>query len=791
MQNIINKSFAKRLIFSTLLATIIIFVVAFGVFYVFSKDIIEKNATTNSKNILSITNLKIDNVLQQVETVVHNISKIHFNKNIHIDSLYQLTANVLANNPYIYGCAIAFEPSYYKQQGYYFSPYAYKDTDGSIKTKQLGNEKYDYFNMDWYATAKQKNAPNWSEPYFDEGGGQNYFCTYSVPIYDENNKFIGIFTADISLDWLTDMVSKMQHSEDSYTFIIDNKGRYIEHYIKERILNMTFFDAINSMTDTSLLHIGESMIAGKSGMGIIDNDGVPSYVFYAPVKRTNWSIAIVLPYDDVFGQIRNVNRIVLLIFAFGLLLLVLFGWKIVNHLVKPLSEFAISARHIATGNFNVKLPNITSNDEIKELSDAFCYMQKELANYIDDLRTTTANKEKIESELRIARDIQMSMIPRIFPPFPKRNDIDIYAILQPAKEVGGDLYDFFLEDDTLYFVIGDVSGKGVPASLFMAVTLSIYRSIATHLHSPEAIVTALNNTISENNDALMFVTLFVGALDLLTGEMLYCNAGHNPPVLATYNNDAQQQFMQLIPNLPIGLMHNYKYVGQRCNIQPHTKIILYTDGVTEAENADKQQFSNTRLIDAISTNNNKTSTQLVQSISHSINDFVQDTAPSDDITILIIDFDQTCSREYNKSITIQNRIEEILQLNDFINFIGNDNNLQPNKITAIQIAIEEAVSNVVKFAYPKDTNGMINLNVRRQINNDTDELIFEIVDSGIPFDPTITEMPDTTLPALERPIGGLGILIIKKTMDWLTYKRENAQNILTMALDMKKIMSSD
>lgn len=211
--------------------------------------------------------------------------------------------------------------------------------------------------------------------------------------------------------------------------------------------------------------------------------------------------------------------------------LILYHYIIIRRLVDPLAQFSQSARIIATGRFNVKLPQVNSHDEIKTLHDSLAYMQQSLFDYVVKLRETTASKERIESELSIAKEIQMGMVPKTFPPFPGRHDVDLYAILQSAKEVGGDLYDFFIDSDRLYFIIGDVSGKGVPASLFMAIARSLFRTISHNIDSPSEIITRMNNSISENNESNMFITLIVGILDLQTGKLKLCNAGHNPPAL--------------------------------------------------------------------------------------------------------------------------------------------------------------------------------------------------------------------------------------------------------------------
>ena len=283
-----------------------------------------------------------------------------------------------------------------------------------------------------------------------------------------------------------------------------------------------------------------------------------------------------------------------------MLALFLMVYSIIRRLARPLEKFSESARQIALGRFDVKLPNVHSNDEIKDLHDSLSYMQHSLSAYVTELQATTASKERIESELSIAREIQMGMIPKIFPPYPDRNDVDLHAILHPAKEVGGDLYDFYINDNRLYFVIGDVSGKGIPASLFMAITRSLFRTLSQQAVSPARIVTEMNNSISDNNESNMFVTLIVGILDLQTGILKLSNAGHNPPFIIY--PDGEVSLLEFKTYLFAGVMEDVVYSDEEITLKEGSKLFLYTDGVTEAEDIDKQLYGEEKLLEVLSQN---------------------------------------------------------------------------------------------------------------------------------------------------------------------------------------------
>lgn len=636
----INRSFSAKLSFYVLLFTTTIFLISFFFFYVFTSRTINRAANEKAANLLDITKYKIENVFTTIKTVHSNIQWAVIDKGFVPDSLFSLTQEVVKNNPYIFGCAVAFEPNYFKEKGYYFSPFSSRQED-VIETIQLGNDTYDYFSMEWYDTPKQLNAPHWTDPYYDEGGGQMLMFTYSSPIYDSQDNFIGILTADVSLNWLTDMVNAVKPYPSSYCVLLGSSGTFIIHPRKEYIMEESIFSMAQKQDSKELAQIGTRMINGETGMAELKNmsineNHVDSYIYFMPLISNQWSLGMIIDKADVFEQLYTTRTIILILLAIGLILLFILCMSIVSRLTKPLRLFSISAREIAQGNFNIELPQISSKDEMNDLKNSFRFMQKELINYISELKETTSKKERIESELRIASDIQMGMIPKLFPAFPDREDVDLYAMLRSAKEVGGDLYDFFIENNKLYFTIGDVSGKGVPASLFMAVTRSLLRSVANFYEDPGEMLTSINSLIADTNDSNMFVTLFAGILYLDTGELLYCNAGHNPPVII----DAQDvtSFMKIKPNIPVGVFDGHIFQSERVQIAEGSVLFLYTDGLTEAENEDKELYSDSRLLTELEKIKSHNSKEMITTIDASVVQHAGAAEQSDDLTMLAIHY---------------------------------------------------------------------------------------------------------------------------------------------------------
>ena len=370
----------------------------------------------------------------------------------------------------------------------------------------------------------------------------------------------------------------------------------------------------------------------------------------------------------------------------------------------------------------------------------------------------------------------MGMLPEKFPTREDRDDVQLYASLTPAKEVGGDLFDFYFRDEKLFFCIGDVSGKGVPASLFMAVTRSTFRTVSAHESMPDRIVTIMNKTIADMNKNHMFVTLFVGVLDLPTGRLHYCNAGHDAPLLVGIGVGE----LPCDPNIPVGFMPTWKYSLQEAQIFTGTTIFLFTDGLTEAMNADYAQFQMERVNDVASralAKQEQEPRQLISQMTEAVHQFVGDAEQSDDLTMMAIQYiKQQIDVKMKKSLVLPCNLQEVPQLNAFVEEICQSVGFDELTTMGIKVAVEEAVVNVMKYTYPPGQHGDVTIEAA---SNDV-RLKFTIIDSGQPFDPTVQGEVDTTLSAKERKIGGLGIHIIRQNMDSINYERIDNLNVLTL-----------
>lgn len=638
MKHILSRSFATRLSIYVLSFTLIVFATIMILFYNYSHEKVTNYAIERTHGLLNNIATEISSQLMSVETTINQsvwVMEEHLNRP---DSLYKVITSVINNNPLIVGSGIAFVPNHYKEKGKYFMPYASlgNNDNGEIAYQVLGSQNYDYPCMDWYLIPKLLKKDYWSEPYYDDGGGNIIMSTYSKPLYDNRGELYAIFIASISLSQFTDTISLLKPYPSSYTYLVSRNGSFLTHAERNKIMNQTIFSEAFAEKNLAQEHIGREMLAGHTGTMRFDNIGTDSYAFYTTIPHIGWSVCTVCPSQIILQDLDSTSRKIIYTFLVGMLVLFLIVYSIIRRLTSPLEEFSQAAREIATGRFDIQIPQVRSHDEIRHLHDSLIYMQNSLSNYVNELRETTASKEHIESELSIAREIQMGMIPKIFPPYPDRNDVDLHAILQPAKEVGGDLYDFYMDGNHLYFLIGDVSGKGVPASLFMAITRSLFRTLSQHVLSPAKIVTDMNSSISDTNESNMFVTLIVGILDLETGKLKLSNAGHNPPILI--QPDGHVSFLEFNTQIFAGVIEDFTYVDEEITLEKGSKLFLYTDGVTEAENTDKELYGEEKLMATLSDNASSNVRATVDVVVDSIVNHVKEAEASDDLTILLIQY---------------------------------------------------------------------------------------------------------------------------------------------------------
>ena len=460
-----------------------------------------------------------------------------------------------------------------------------------------------------------------------------------------------------------------------------------------------------------------------------DEEGRDLHVFYHPVGgMTDWVLISVLEDGEVFGKLRNVQLLLLFVVCVGLLLV----------------GFIISRA----------------------------------SRNLERLRQTNAEKERIASELHVASQIQQKMLPNGSMIY---DNVEIFGKLVPAREVGGDLFDYIIRDEKLFFCIGDVCGKGTPAAMLMASIHSLLYAFTLHENNPARVVHALNEVASDGNEDCLFFTFFIGVLDLPTGRLRYCNAGHNAPFIL----GDELMMLDCDPNAPIGPMDDAEFSLQTITLSPGSTIFLYTDGLTEANNAEGQELGLERTKEVLNdcVKRRLKPEDIVSTVTEAVHRFAMGAEQSDDLTMLAVRYTpQKFESTMTETITLDNDLCEITRLSDFQVAVYPKMNVGKSLASKLRLAVEEAVVNVIKYAYPSGRHGSIHV----AFMTDGRQLKITITDTGVSFDPTTIAKVDTSLSAKERKIGGLGVFLVREIMDSINYERVDDRNILTLTKKIEK-----
>ena len=631
------KSIAKRLTRRVTLAvlTMIIFILAIAL--TFSFRFIKVGAEERYEAIMEMVSEKLGRILLSQEIGVKNLADELRHSLDSPESVMQAMEREIKLNDYTQGYFVAFEPGYFPKYEKWFEVYMKKDQDHA---RNIGSADHDYLSSDWYNKTKPKRKGLWSEPYYDNVGQNGNVCSFTMPLYDKDGRLAGICGTDMSLEWLAEELKKINANsfdinDDKYfyTFIINNDGTYIAHPDKERVMTKNVLSFIDKSSGDD--QVIQDMMQMNYGIAPVTIDGVSSNIYYAPLGATNWSMAIVIPQLATWMPFIIMMVPLALIIVFGLLVIYSFCHSIIHHAVKPLGALAKSTEEVAKGNFNASLPVIEYQDEVCELRDSFAVMQQSLVKYIEGAKKKAAKEAALFHDLTVAKKIQMSMIPVKIAPNQERKDIDIHGFLTPAKSIGGDLYDFFIRDDKLFFCIGDVSGKGIPAALVMSVMHFMFRIVSNKEDDPKHILETMNNLYASENNSSIFCTFFLGVLDLKTYLLHYCNAGHELPILITNE-------VNVIPvkaNLALGLFKGKVYRPEEIQLSPGSVFLLYTDGLKEAINKDEECFGMERIkasLQQVVDKGPADASAYIRKLVNDVEDYMADVPQADDLTLLAI-----------------------------------------------------------------------------------------------------------------------------------------------------------
>ena len=610
-----------------------------------------------------------------------------------------------------------------------------------------------------------------------EGGDQTEIYTKTVQMFEKLKKEGGIT-----------FLSLVVPDEDSVTFYIDTCVPEMGDDPAAQIpygSDILYTDAASNPDDLQVYEEGWELYAANTGSEmplITDNSYGYNYTAVWPILDENGQAIAEIQYIIDMREVRSyLNSFLYTMLGISVGII---GVAIVCYIVfvrytvtKPVGTLAGMMEKITrTSDFKNQHIEMHTGDEIEELGNSFNSMREELDNYIDNLAKVTAEKERIGAELSVATQIQASMLPCIFPAFPEREEFDIYANMHPAKEVGGDFYDFFLVDnDHLALVIADVSGKGVPAALFMVIAKTLIKNEALTGKAPQEVLAAVNNQLCENNDAEMFVTAWLGIYEISTGHMVASNAGHEFPAIK--RRDGSFELYHDRHGFVLAGMEGSRYRPYELDLAPGDILFVYTDGVAEATNGENVLYGTDRMLSALNASGACKPKKLLDAVKTDIDRFVGDAPQFDDITMLCLEVKTTDNAVQMDSLTVPAELEQLQAVQDFIEQHLRTANCSTKAEIAIQVAVEELYVNIAHYAYAP---GHGEATIRCGVGSSPKKITIQFEDAGVPFDPLAKKDADISLSADEREIGGLGILMVKKSMDHMEYERRDGKNILTI-----------
>lgn len=670
---------------------------------------------------------------------------------------------MLESDTIIKGCCIAMVPDR-MPDGREWMKYMQRK-DGRIAESQLGESSYAYPTSGWFAGVVERQTEMWSEPYFDKGGGDCLMLTYSVPVKDDDGDIFAEITADLAISTIDDEIHSMIPYKGSVTFILDSRGDIIDSS-----------ESIPAQADR-LKEIGEipDLPADGSASKIIDFGSVRSLCCYTSVAEAGIVVCTATPVSALRSVAAGMRLPLLIILAAGFLLLAWMLKTVISRAMRPLWRLAEAAEKIGQGDFEADIPADGDFTELALLRNAMARMCVDIKEYVHTIENNARESGRIAGQLDIARDIQRSLLPAAVAETECGDRrFSIGAMQQSALEVGGDLYDYVMCGGRLYFIVADVSDKGIPAALMMAYIKSLFHFAAQQGLTPEDITARINGEMCENNPRNMFATLLLGCVDGRTEKMRITNAGHTPALIAV---NGKCSFLRLPAGLPVGVLSDTVYTGVDIDFPAGSFLFAYTDGLSEAEDAEGRQFGEERILQTASdcVASGCSAPEMVERMSGEVTGFSAHHRLSDDITMLCLSLDTL----HTMTTYLRHDISSLPDAQRAVREFCESQSALKETSGKLELVVEEAVSNIMKYSKPSQPDCPIVLTLKANGRSVT----ADITDSGAAFNP-LREAPevDTTLPLEERTPGGLGIFLIRNLTHTAAYERRDGKNHLTLTI---------
>jgi sigma-B regulation protein RsbU (phosphoserine phosphatase) len=676
-----------------------------------------------------------------------------------------LLRDTLAANLDMDGLAAAFRPSPNPTDAPPYSPFVSRLDDGALASRDLSRDARPYWNSNWFLGGLGCSTGCWQRPFFSQSRHRQ-LINYSVAI-SRGGHPVGIINTDVTLNWLHRILGSLAKPAGAYAFVLDSDGNYLAHdnpaLVGKRGMGALLEALASDRAETVRLPVAQNRrVTG------------PVWIYSAPIEGTHWRLGLGVPEHQIYAGVR---RIFLLSLTLGLLALLGVALTIlltIRRTMAPLGVLADRAEHVARGELDFELPPVRRPDEVGRLTRSFDHMRRELALHLEDLARVAGEKQRLASELEIAHQIQIGLLPNEHYLDAICAHFELHAALRPARAVGGDLYSYFMLDPQRFFVmVGDVSDKGIPAALFMAQTITLAKALAPRAQTPRNLLQLLNLELCRGNDSCMFATLLCGLLDTGSGSLVLASAGHEPPILC---GRGAPQLLDFPTGAVLGLYEDSDYPEHRLRLHQGETLLMYTDGITEASNRDQRLFGIECAVESLAgVPATAPPAGYIERLLGDVDRFVADAAQADDITVLALTWHGGAAP--GTELRIGNQLADVFGALDRCENLLEEAEVPATLRSDMRLVLEELMVNTVEYGYPDGRPGQIRILLQPQ----PDAVAIELIDDGSAFDPLQSAAPDLTGDLADREqIGGLGIHLARTMASEMRYTRDADGNHLLL-----------
>lgn len=682
------------------------------------------------------------------------------------DPTAQLASDALKANPDLAGILFAWTPDDPTHPP--VAPFVDRQPNGTLTRRDLSHDGTRYWEQPWFRSGLDCTDGCWQKPFFSQSR-QERLINYSVAIRSAGRS-IGIVNADVTLAWLQSVLGSLKRPDGAVMFVVDHEGHFLAHDGTARL----------GLVATPELRQALAMAGDAPGelrAGIDPSVSGRAWIYHAPVAGTGWTLGLLVPQAQLESSLRRLFMRELSLGLLAMLGIAVITLVVTRRTLSPLATLTGRAEHVARGELDFTLPRIRRRDEIGRLTHAFDRMRRQLAHHLEQLTRATREQERLRSELEIAHQIQVALLPSEHYLDARCAMFELHATLRPARAVGGDLYSYFMLDQRHFcLMVGDVSDKGIPAALFMARAITLAKALAPRARHPALLLDQLNRELCQGNESCMFITLLCGVLDTSDGRLVLASAGHEPPILY---QGGTGRLVEVTTGPAIGLDEDAGYVEQELTMEAGDTLLMYTDGITEAGAPDGSMFGIERTLASLERAPPPTAPgEFTARLMADVDAFAEGCDQTDDITILALSWHHRSREEAGMlDLTLKTTLEDVFAALERCESVLDDAGVAVGIREDVRLVLEELMVNMVQHGHENPADGSIRLHLR----TNEGAVLAELHDDGMAFDPLQASVPALSGDVADaEEVGGLGIHLVRAMASELTYHHDRDGNHLQL-----------